>query len=107
MRALNRVRVPRAMWRVGTCLSMRVVLTPHICRRSLRVVTRALVPAQDVDMYSSRLSCDKQKRSTFQNRAYDLSTRLWGRERTNGARGTHHRIILKFRIFSSDRKAEQ
>ena len=79
MRALIEVRAPRAMWRVGTCLSMRVGPIPHVFRRSLRIVTRAMVPAQDVDMYSSRPSCDKQKRSTFQNRAYDLSTRLWGR----------------------------
>ena len=40
----------------------------------------------------------------FQNCAYDLSTRLWDRERTNGARGSNHRIILKLRRVSSDRK---
>ena len=50
MRALNRVHVPRAMWRVGACLSMRVMLTPHICRRSLRVVTCALVHRARLDM---------------------------------------------------------
>ena len=50
MRALNQVRVPRAMWRVGTCLGMRVVPIPHVCRRSLRVVTRAMVHRARLDM---------------------------------------------------------
>ena len=45
---------------------------------------------------------EKPRFSTFQNRAYKLL--IWGRERTYDARGTHHRIILKFRNFSSGRK---
>ena len=56
------------------------------------------------ELRGHRHGSEKPRSSILQNRAYDLSTRLWGRERANGARGTHHRIILKFRIFSSDRK---
>ena len=49
---------------------------------------------------------EKPRFFSFQNRAYDLSTRLCGREQTNGARGSHYRTILKFRSFSLHRKVD-
>ena len=52
------------------------------------------------ELRGRRHSFEKPRFSTYQNRAYDLLVRLWGPERTNGARGSHHCTIIADGGFS-------